>query len=209
VVSGETVDIAERGAALAAKYPDVGMSAEMIGQAIERAAGMVGMIKSAPEPKKQALDFTARAPQPAGSNGQAASAPAEAPVNAPVPIAAPLAQSIDDDLASAIDAEIGNLVAEKRSTTPAASSAAAAKPKISTARFAPIRNTATRPASASPTAKSAPPAPTEKTEETPEPIAASQPTEPPVSNESEVQSPSTQPRAKGPIAAFRRALFGA
>ncbi len=50
VVSGEPIDTAERGLMLALKYPELGMSGEMIGAAIVRAANMVGMIKSAPMP---------------------------------------------------------------------------------------------------------------------------------------------------------------
>jgi hypothetical protein len=54
VVGGETVDVAERGAVLAQKYPDLGMTGEMIGEAIRRAAGMVGMIRSGGKPPPEA-----------------------------------------------------------------------------------------------------------------------------------------------------------
>ena len=56
VVAGEPIDTAERGAALAAKYPDLGMSGVLIGQAIDRAVGMVGMIRSAPRPAKRSKE---------------------------------------------------------------------------------------------------------------------------------------------------------
>jgi hypothetical protein len=42
VVGGETIDVPAQGAALAARFPELGMSAELIGKAISRAAGMVG-----------------------------------------------------------------------------------------------------------------------------------------------------------------------
>jgi hypothetical protein len=110
VVSGEPIDAAERGARLAVKYPDVGMSGEMIGEAITRAAGMVGMIKSAPKPNSwpdrirdaapAVAEETKRVEAPATNGAKAAS-------NGALPI---VARSIDGDLAAAIDAEIGNLV---------------------------------------------------------------------------------------------------
>jgi hypothetical protein len=45
VVKGETIDAAASGAELAARFPDAGMSGEMIAKAIDSAAGMVGMIR--------------------------------------------------------------------------------------------------------------------------------------------------------------------
>ena len=67
VVSGEPIDTAERGAALAAKYPELGMNAELIGQAIDRAAGMVGLIKTAPLRSKAAVRAApSLSPQPRG-----------------------------------------------------------------------------------------------------------------------------------------------
>jgi hypothetical protein len=107
VVAGEAIDVAEKGAALAAKYPDLGMSGELIAQAIERAAGMVGMIRTAPaEPRMSpvARDVPAPTPSPAG-NGH--SRPVPKPASVKLPVAVSL---IDDDLAAAIDAEIGSLV---------------------------------------------------------------------------------------------------
>ena len=131
VVSGEPIDTAENGAALAAKYPDLGMSATLISQAIERAAGMVGMIKSAPEPVKPRPELTIAAPKSAAitnkGNGHAparievaavAARTVEAPKAAPPALpAAPASSSvlsIEDDLAAAIDAEIGNLVSGQK-----------------------------------------------------------------------------------------------
>lgn len=120
VVSGEEIDTAEKGVALAAKYPGVGMSGEMIGQAIDRAAGMVGMIRSAPTPPKppRGLSMTPIAEVRIAEDGQidkresvsnrpANSYPAEKAATVVLPVAT---QSIDDELAAAIDAEIGNLV---------------------------------------------------------------------------------------------------
>src|SRR5262245_60937461 len=40
---GEPIDTAGEGEELAARYPDLGMSAELIGKAIVRAAGMLGL----------------------------------------------------------------------------------------------------------------------------------------------------------------------
>lgn len=134
VVSGEQIDTAENGAALAAKYPDLGISPALISQAIDRAAGMVGMIKSAPEPVKgPRLAVAMPAPKAApatNGNGHALAVKKAEPVTArkaeppkPVP-AMPVSAmpvgvlSIEDDLAAAIDAEIGNLVAGQK-TKPA------------------------------------------------------------------------------------------
>jgi hypothetical protein len=116
VVRGESIDIAERGAALAAQYPDLGMSGALIGQAIERAAGMVGMIRDAPEPPRlpRSLVEAVTPSRTPAVNGEAVR-PVQMPrapgivVQATIPVAA---QSIDDELAAAIDAEIGNLVSD-------------------------------------------------------------------------------------------------
>lgn len=114
VVSGEPIDTAERGAALAAKYPELGMNAKLIGQAIDRAAGMVGMIRSAPAPAKAARE----AAEPvAASRMEVAEMERPKPspaVSAPAPLVPPVAFSIDDELAAAIDAEIGNLISDRR-----------------------------------------------------------------------------------------------
>ena len=40
---GEPIDTTAKGEELAAKYPDLGMSGELIGKAIARAAGMLGV----------------------------------------------------------------------------------------------------------------------------------------------------------------------
>jgi len=171
VVAGEPIDTAERGAALAAKYPDLGMSGALIGQAIDRAVGMVGMIRSAPRPARRSKESAEQSPivtpaaillvdEPPGASsplppngGFAESAqvvlpPAEAlgrtevsalseDVSAPSEMAEgsaapsltstiePTARSIDDSVAVAIDAEIGNLVSDE-TTTSAASPASAA-----------------------------------------------------------------------------------
>ena len=133
VVSGEDIDTAERGAALAAKYPDLGMSGELIGEAIARAAGMVGLIRSAPPPQKASLVppkpakiepaapvMPAAAIQPAvmPSTPAAAAPPPTVPASAPA-----VFLSIDDDLAAAIDAEIGNLVTGRKAEPDARPSA--------------------------------------------------------------------------------------
>ena len=118
VLRGETIDIPQTGAGLAAKYPDLGMSGALIGQAIERAAGMVGMIRSTPAPTKRtpraAEMVAASAGDPPPPNGHAfteppveekrhfeAKRPAVEPAVTSIP---PRARSIDDDLAAAIDA---------------------------------------------------------------------------------------------------------
>jgi hypothetical protein len=41
---GEAIDASSEGAELAVKYPELGISGELIGKAIARAAGMVGVI---------------------------------------------------------------------------------------------------------------------------------------------------------------------
>ena len=89
------------------------MTGEMIGEAIVRAAGMVGMIKSAPKPVEpgQTRVRTASADRrPAGERERA-------PLPLPKITLPPPAQTIDADLASAIDAEIGSLVSGKRGGT--------------------------------------------------------------------------------------------
>jgi hypothetical protein len=114
VVSGEPIDTAERGAALAAKYPELGMNAELIGQAIDRAANMVGMIKAAPAPPQLPREQS----QPVVDTRvdvaeiERLAAPAAPPVHKPA--VAPRVLSIDDELAAAIDAEIGNLVTARK-----------------------------------------------------------------------------------------------
>jgi len=152
VVKGEPIDIPGTGAALAAKYPDTGMSGMLIGQAIERAAGMVGMIRSAPPPVRQkpslrvvesssppavanepALPVETGAPaMPVESHGPAESVSAAA-AETTVALHTPdlssdtannsallsVANSIDEDLAAAIDAEIGNLVFGQTAKAPA------------------------------------------------------------------------------------------
>jgi len=128
VVRGESIDITQMGAALAAKYPELGMSGALIGQAVERAVGMVGMIRSAPAPTKRmpgaAEMVVAPVSQPPPSKGHAFTEPSleeherlEPPqpaVELAVAAVLPGARSIDDDLGAAIDAEIGNLVSGRK-----------------------------------------------------------------------------------------------
>jgi len=144
VVSGEAVDTAERGAALAAKYPDVGMSGESISEAIARAAGMVGMIKSTPPPPKPApgsrpipvvvSNVVEAAPAPVSGAAAAEFAPRPAEQRPQSPkVAVPAAsQEIDDFLAAAIDAEIGDLVSGRRPTPSAVVSTNGAEPPPAT-----------------------------------------------------------------------------
>ena len=125
VVSGEPIDTAERGAALAAKYPELGMNAELIGQAIDRAANMVGMIKTAPAPPRDE-------PQPVVSSridvAEIERPPELAAPPVHKPAVAPRVLSIDDELAAAIDAEIGNLVTTRK-PEPEAAATEAVKPE--------------------------------------------------------------------------------
>ncbi len=128
VVSGEPVDAAERGTHLAQKYPGLGMSGEMIGEAIRRAAGMVGMIRKAPMPAAWPQDPVPDAARTAltvnGSSNGARTAPSLPPCVGP---------AIGDDLAAAIDEEIGILVSGRvarvsRRTDPKALAAFGARP---------------------------------------------------------------------------------
>ena len=50
-VSGETIDAAAEGRSLAARYPDLGMTEELISKAIARAAGMMGVALPGYEPE--------------------------------------------------------------------------------------------------------------------------------------------------------------
>ena len=127
VVKGEPIDPTEKGAALAAKYPDLGMSAELIGAAITRAAGMVSRNREEPLAKvRPARPVPAPPAQMPRANGIENPRPAVS-LNGSVSGAAtrkpnsrmngkanggtlPVSGSIDEALASAIDAEIGALV---------------------------------------------------------------------------------------------------
>jgi hypothetical protein len=121
VIGGESIDPAARGEFLAAKYPELGMSGEMIGEAITRAANMVGMIKSAPMPVTWPKEPIAPAPPPLpetkGTNGDATL------------VALPnLAESIEESLTSAIDAEIGSLLSERAAAEPSGTATAVPSP---------------------------------------------------------------------------------
>jgi hypothetical protein len=127
LVSGEPVDVAERSAMLALQFPDQGMSGEMIGEAIQRAAGMVGMIKSAPVPASWPEDPAAAR---AESAPETEPAPASREPEAPEPLdaefaaslraelvpalEAALATSLETTLASSIEAEIEKALADRR-----------------------------------------------------------------------------------------------
>ena len=50
LLKGESIDLADKAEELAARFPDLGMTADMIGSAIERAATMVDKIRNRPEP---------------------------------------------------------------------------------------------------------------------------------------------------------------
>jgi hypothetical protein len=49
LLRGEAIDLAGQGDELAARFPDLGMTGAMIGSAIERAAGMVDLIRNGHE----------------------------------------------------------------------------------------------------------------------------------------------------------------
>jgi len=130
VVSGDPIDVAEQSIMLALKYPDLGMSGEMIGEAIVRAANMVGMIKSAPAPVSwPEASLAARAPKMPAANGIAAPMPSAEMFSAET--------SMEDELASAIDAELGGLVAE-RTASPGADTPAPAGAPTKAARRGPV-----------------------------------------------------------------------
>jgi hypothetical protein len=114
LAGGEPIDVAEESGRLSSKYAEVGMSRDMINEAIMRAAGMVGMIKSAPEPDDwpDPAETPLLTPPPADL-GPSDAAPREEEAAA-LPV---LAESIDDDLAAAIDVEIGNLVTGRATTS--------------------------------------------------------------------------------------------
>ena len=50
LLKGESSDVADKAEELAARFPDFGMTADMIGSAIERATTMVDQIRNRPEP---------------------------------------------------------------------------------------------------------------------------------------------------------------
>jgi hypothetical protein len=98
IIGGEPVDTAERGTLLARKYPELGMSGEMIGNAIVSAADMMDMIRRASMPRAQSAPSAGHANGTNGASGKLTLALLPA-----------VARSIEDDLASAIDAEFGGL----------------------------------------------------------------------------------------------------
>jgi hypothetical protein len=59
LLKGEEVDTAACGEELAGRFPDVGMSGEMIAEAIVSAAGMVGMIREGDAPAADAEESDA------------------------------------------------------------------------------------------------------------------------------------------------------
>jgi hypothetical protein len=91
VLRGEAIDCAEAGEALAARFGELGVSGEMIGEAISRATGMMGMIRenaAQPPPGLRAsaggtiVDTSPAAEERvSGGNGGAGPAPATAAVN--------------------------------------------------------------------------------------------------------------------------------
>jgi hypothetical protein len=62
LLKGESIDLGGKAEELAARFPDLGMTAAMIGSAIERTTTMVDQIRNRPEP----LQATAAAPDYAG-----------------------------------------------------------------------------------------------------------------------------------------------
>ena len=149
VVSGETIDTVERGAALAAKYPEVGMSGESISEAIARAAGMVGMIKSAPPPPKMPFVLERKVtategvvekpsiPEIEAIDEVGSSLIEEARPDSAGTVTPPSAHAIDDLLAAAIDAEIGELVSGRSPKNGAGAAAAEGVEAKSEAETAP------------------------------------------------------------------------
>jgi len=127
IIGGEPVDAAERGTLLARKYPELGMSGEMIGEAIVSAADMMDMIKRGSMPRTGSGPSTA----PNGTNG--------ANGKHALALRPAVARSIEDDLASAIDAEFGGFRAKRaparspngRATPAAARNALAKSPRPS------------------------------------------------------------------------------
>jgi hypothetical protein len=79
-LSGEAIDNAAHGEQLAAKYPDLGMSGELIGKAIGRAAGMMQTLRNgggapaAPDAARTGDAVAVGELQPAGSHAHDAAA---------------------------------------------------------------------------------------------------------------------------------------
>jgi hypothetical protein len=97
MVGGETLDTAACGSELAARFPDGGMTGDMIAEAIVRAAGMVGMIRNGAATGVGAAEPAAPAPVaeeayahigelavPADAESEHLSAPQEAGLVAPI-----------------------------------------------------------------------------------------------------------------------------
>ena len=122
VVSGEPIDLTERGKQLAKKYPDLGMTPEMIREAIQRAAGMVGMIKNASQQREDlhepaTVEPAVPPPPPPAPLPAFVAEPPPAAKHKPAP---QLSDTIERDLAHAIDQEIGNLVTGRITPLPKA-----------------------------------------------------------------------------------------
>lgn len=82
-LSGEAIDTSAQGEELAAKYPDLGMSGELIGKAIGRAAGMMQTLRSGSAPfnaehvdRHDGMRQAAGELQPGGQNAPGAATPA-------------------------------------------------------------------------------------------------------------------------------------
>jgi len=110
VLAGETIDKTLCGVELSARFPESGMSPKMIAEAIDRAAGMVGLIREG------------------GIVEVAPTGVAEA-------AAAETGDLLDEDgLAAAIGAELEELVAQRRAGAPDAGATASTDDVVGQAR---------------------------------------------------------------------------
>ncbi len=108
---------------LAARYPELGMPAELISAAITRAAGMVGESREAPAdpawPRRAAPepppDGAIPKAMPNGATGSVTNGANDAPhaAGSNDTVALPVSSTIDEALATAIDAEIGAFVSDQ------------------------------------------------------------------------------------------------
>lgn len=88
--AGEAIDATVEGETLRAKYPGLGMSAELIGKAVVRAAAMMGVDVDGPREPNAAPppdQLESGNCQPAGSRPQSGAAETLDPAEAPAPFA--------------------------------------------------------------------------------------------------------------------------
>jgi hypothetical protein len=110
-LNGEAIDPAGEGQKLAARYTDLGMTGDLIGKAIARAAGMVGVVLEGWDEEPAPIDpaGTAEVASPSSGGDDAIILPSHSASPSHDPVF-PASSSLDDGLAAAIDADLAEFV---------------------------------------------------------------------------------------------------